>query len=353
MRRHWLCRAAALVTTAFLVAYGGGAPTPIARPAASAAAAQAAPSPSKGYTITQGYILGVNHLPDVLAPHYASQFNLEIKDVLFTNVPDTVTAMGRGDIDLMLNTPSTVISGLDRGLDLVMVAGGSYRSTSIILSSNLIVVEGDWGKLKAVVGAGASSGKKLKLGAAASLSANWVECYYSMKQRGIDAMTVLNVVNIPAFQEHPGALRRGDVDMLCTPEPYAALALASGAGKFFAYPFDTSAGETLGAIVVMRAALNNPEKKEALRRYILAFDHAVKKVNSDKELAVQTAMRIMKTNDRDLVTKALANIRFRTGFKSDEVKALAQMHFQLGQTNKDWSAEVARWTDDEFIRELK
>lgn len=348
---------AVLATMAILAAAcgGAGAPQP-ASPTAAAAKTQApaatSAAPAKTYKITQGYIPGLNHLPDDLAPQYAGQFGLEIKTVLFTNVPDTVTAIGRGDIDLMINTPSTALSGVDRGLDFVMIAGGYYRSTQFVLSPKLGIGQGDWTKFKAAVDAGVASGNKIRLGAAASLSTNWVECYYSMKQHGIDVATALQVVNIPAFQEHPGALQRGDVDLLCTPEPFGTLALSAG-GTFFAFPFDTPAGESLGAIVTTRAVINDPEKKEALKRYMQAYDFAVKKVNSDKAFAVETAMRIMKSNDKDLATKALANTKFLSGFKPSEVAALAKMHYEMKQVNKDWSGEIAKWTTDEFVKDLK
>ena len=352
---------AVLAATGLLAAAcGGGAttasPTPAARSAAPATAPAAAPAapaaPAKTYTLTQGFVTGLNHLPDELAPQYGSQFGLEIKTVYFNNVPDTVTAMGRGDIDLMINTPSTVLSGLDRGLELVLIAGGYYRSTQIITSAKLGVNEGDWAKLKSAVDGGVSAGKKLRLGAAASLSANWVECFYSMKQHGIDVTASFTVVNIPAFSEQPGAMQRGDVDLLCSPEPFGTLALASG-GKFFAFPFDTPAGETLGGLVVTKAALANADKKEAIKRYIQSYDFAVKKVNSDKPFAVQTAMKIMKSNDQDLATKALANTKFFTGFNLKEVQALAKMHFEQGQTNKDWSLDPKVWADDQFVKDLK
>jgi ABC-type nitrate/sulfonate/bicarbonate transport system substrate-binding protein len=339
---------AVLAATGLLAAAcGGGATTASPTPVATASA-----TPTRTYTITQGFVTGLNHLPDELAPQYGSQFGVEIKTVYFNNVPDTVTAMGRGDIDLMINTPSTVLSGLDRGLELVMIAGGYYRSTQIITSSKLGVNEGDWAKLKSAVDSGVSAGKKLRLGAAASLSANWVECFYSMKQHGIDVTASLTVVNIPAFSEHPGAMQRGDVDLLCSPEPFGTLALAAG-GTFFAFPFDTPAGETLGGLVVTKAALANADKKEAIKRYIQSYDFAVKKVNSDKAFAVQNAMTIMKTNDQALATRALANTKFFTGFNLTEVQALAKMHFEQGQTNKDWSLDPKVWTDDQFVKDLK
>lgn len=344
----------ALATTALLAAAcGGGASTasPTASTSGSGTAAASA-TPAKTYTITQGFVTGLNHLPDELAPQYASQFGLEIKTVYFSNVPDTVTAMGRGDVDLMINTPSTVLSGLDRGLDLVMVAGGYYRSTNIITAAKLSVNEGDWAKLKTAVDAGVAGGKKLRLGAAASLSANWVECVYSLKQKGIDVNANLTVVNIPGFGDHPGAMQRGDVDLLCSPEPFATQAIAAG-GRFFAFPFDTPAGETLGGLVVTKAALANADKKEAIKRYIQSYDFAVKKVNSDKAFALETAMKIMKTNDKDLAARALANTKFLTGFNLKEVQALAKMHFEQGQTNKDWSIDPKAWTNDEFVKDLK
>lgn len=350
MRRGLGLSAILAVIALVAAACGGGTASPSA--SASAAASPSASAFPATLTIMQGYVPGLNHLPDDLAPQYGAQFGVDIKSTTFTNVPDTVTAMGRGDIDIMINTPSTVISGLDRGLDLVMVGGGYYRSTAIILSPKLAVAAGDWTKLKSTVESSASAGKKLKIGAATSLSANWVECYFSMKQHGIDVATTLTPVNIPAFAEHPGALTRGDVDMLCSPEPFETQAQAAG-GTFFASPFDTPAGETLGALVTTSAKLKDPTKKEALRRYMQAYNFAVNKVNTDKAFALQTAMRIMKTNDENLASKALANTKFKTGFNPTEVGAIANMHYQLKETQQDWSTKVSQWATDELVKDLK
>jgi ABC-type nitrate/sulfonate/bicarbonate transport system substrate-binding protein len=348
----WRLRIPAAVAVLTLLAACGAGPG--ASPSAqSTQAAGGSGSPAaEAIAFKQGFIPGLNHLPEVLAQTQAGDFGLALETVNFTTVPDTITALVRGDIDIMINTPSTAISGRDQGIPLVVVGGGYHRGTSLVLASDLNVAKGDWAALKAAVAKAKTDGTPLKLGAAASVSTNWIECYYTLKAQGIDPEKDLEVVNIPAFSEHPGALGRGDVDMLCTSEPFATLAQVQGGGVWFAYPFDTPAGESLGALVTTEKILADPQKKEGIKRYLTLYDHVAEMITGDKTLAVTTAKTVMKTTDTDVAERALNATKFDVGFNKQQFAELARMHFEIGQTNKDWSGEVDTWTDDEFVKGL-
>ena len=80
-------------------------------PSAESAAPSAEPTTQELITFTQGYIPGLNHLPEVIAMEHAADFGLDLQEITFTTVPDTITGLVRGDVDLMINTPSTAISG--------------------------------------------------------------------------------------------------------------------------------------------------------------------------------------------------------------------------------------------------
>jgi ABC-type nitrate/sulfonate/bicarbonate transport system substrate-binding protein len=308
-------------------------------------------TPMELISFTQGYIPGLNHIPEVLAVDYAEDFGLDLETITFTTVPDTITAMVRGDIDIMINTPSTAISGRDQDIPFVVVGGGYFRSTALVVDADLEIAEGDWDALRSAAEEMAAEGQRLRLGAAASVSTNWVECYFTLLDNDIDPEEDIEVVNIPAFGEHAGALERGDVEMLCTPEPFSTLAQQQ-AGTFFANPFDTPAGESLGGLVTTEEVLDDPEKREGIRRYIALFNHVVQLTNDDHELAVETAMSIMQTNDRELAESALEATKFDVGFNKDEFRELARMHHEMGHTNRDWSEEVDVWTNEEFVNEL-
>lgn len=344
---------AAVAIASLLAACGTGAtPSPSASEPAESAAASESAAPLVPMAFRQGFIPGLNHLPEVIAEEHAADFGLELETVNFTTVPDTITGLVRGDIDIMINTPSTAIAGRDQGLPLVVVGGGYHRGTSLVLASALGVEEGDWDGLKAAADQAAAAGTKIRLGAAASVSTNWVECYFTFLDNDIDPETDLEVVNIPAFSEHPGALGRGDVDILCTSQPFATLAETTGGGVFFAYPFDTPAGESLGALVTTEEVLADPQKREGVIRYLKLYDDAVQRINGDPDLAVQTAMTIMKTEDADLAERALASTKFDVGFSKEQFAELASMHFQIGQTNQDWSGQVDIWTNEDFVKDL-
>jgi ABC-type nitrate/sulfonate/bicarbonate transport system substrate-binding protein len=325
--------------------------TPDATPGATPVATPGA-TPMETIPFREGFIPGLNHLPEVVAAQYAADFGLELETVNFTTVPDTITAIARNDIDIMMNTPSTAISGRDQGIALVVVGGGYHRGTSLVVAGDLDLGEEDWDGLRAAVEEASAAGQPLRLGAAASVSTNWVECYFTLQDNGIDPETDLEIVNIPAFGEHPGALGRGDVDMVCTSEPFATLSQTIGGGTFFAHPFDTPAGESLGALVTTEEVLADEQRREGVRRYVALYDHAVQLINSDPELAVRTAMEIMQTDDRELAERALAATKFDVGFNKQEFQELARMHNEIGHTNQDWSGQIDVWTNEEFVNEL-
>lgn len=355
---NWRVRLIAAVAMLSVVAACGTAtvesPSPQetdqATPGTTDQAATQSPPPDP-IAFSQGFIPGLNHLPEVIAEDHAADFGLELETVNFTTVPDTITAMVRGDIDIMINTPSTAISGRDQGLDLVVVGGGYHRGTSLVLGSDVGVEEGDWEGLRTAIEEAQSAGEPLRLGAAASVSTNWVECYYTLLDEGIDPEEDLEIVNIAAFSEHPGALGRGDVDILCTSEPFATLAQELG-GVWFAYPFDTPAGESLGALVTTEEVLADEERREGIRRYLALYDHAVELINNDPELALENAMEIMSTNDADLAERALSATKFDVGFNKAEFQELATMHFEIGHTNEDWSESIDVWTNEDLVRDL-
>lgn len=321
-------------------------------PSAESTAPSAEPTSQELITFTQGYIPGLNHLPEVIAMDHAADFGLDLQEITFTTVPDTITGLVRGDVDLMINTPSTAISGRDQGIPLVVVGGGYFRSTGLVVAGDLGIEPEDWDAFREAAADAEAAGQKLRLGAAASVSTNWVECYFTLLDNGIDPEVDLEIVNIPAFSEHPGALERGDVDMVCTSEPFSTLSQTNGGGVLFTHPFDTAAGDSLGALVTTEEVLADSERREGIRRYIALYDHAVQLINDDPELAVETAMAIMKTSDRDLATHALAATKFDVSFSKEEFQEVARMHHEIGQTNEDWSDDVDVWTDDEFVREL-
>ena len=74
-------------------------------------------------------------------------------------------------------------------------------------------------------------------------------------KQGIDISKDVEFINIPNPSDHAQALRRSEVDLICTTEPFATQIQQVGAGKFFALPYDQAAGK-LTNLIVTRSRTN-------------------------------------------------------------------------------------------------
>jgi ABC-type nitrate/sulfonate/bicarbonate transport system substrate-binding protein len=56
-------------------------------------------------------------------------------------------------------------------------------------------------------------------------------------------------VNIPNPSDHLQALRRGEIELICTVEPFATQILQAKAAKMFGLPYDQAAGKLTNLIL--------------------------------------------------------------------------------------------------------
>ena len=68
-------------------------------------------------------------------------------------------------------------------------------------------------------------------------------------KQGVDPNKDIQFINIPNPSDHLAALQRGEVDMICSVEPFASQIRLAGAGKHFVLPYDQAAGNLTNLIV--------------------------------------------------------------------------------------------------------
>ena len=68
-------------------------------------------------------------------------------------------------------------------------------------------------------------------------------------KQGIDINKDVQFINIPNPSDHVQALRRGEVELICSVEPFATQIREVKAAKFFAFPYDQAAGKLTNLIV--------------------------------------------------------------------------------------------------------
>jgi len=302
----------------------------------------------KTLTIHTQVITAMPNLPALLAPTYASQFGLKIESATGSNVQDEITAAIRGDVQVFPATPSSLFVAADQNLPLVMVAGLGRGSTQLIAAKSLGVKSGDWAGLKAAVDAAKQQGKKVRFGSPIAASTNYIECYSSLKAHGINADSDLTTTAIQNFPDQPAALIRGNVDLLCTPDPFATITVNSGKGVLFAKPYDTPVGDQLGAIVTTKSTLGDAQKKEAIVRYLKTLNFVIEKLK-DHQFALDSVMKAFGMKQA-MANQLLQNTTWRLPFTTDELKALAAATYQLHQSKKDWSCCIDQYVDESLLQ---
>lgn len=348
--------AAVAVATALLVAACGGAeetatPEPAPAPAPTEEAEEEPEFPAV-LEIRQAAIRALPNLPVILAAEseYQEEYGIDIIDVPVTSPTDYVTGLGRGDLDVVPGTPSIAIAARDQGIPITVVLRGSFGNTQFIIAPGAGVQERDWDGFKALVESRAAAGNKVKMGAVTAASTNYVLCMDTFTLKGIDAEDI-EIVNIPAFPEHPGALERGEVDLLCTTEPFATLAVTRGVGQLLDTPFETAAGNILGALITSERNLSDPVRREAVRRWMQVVIRIMDDINADPSIAsewVQGAVNV----DAAAADRMLSFAGWEAAADLDQLSALAQGHFRLGQTSLDWSTRIDEWVDLSLQDEL-
>lgn len=342
------------VTMAVLVAACGGseeAETTTTQAEATTTTA-AEPQFPEVLEIRQAAIPALPNLPVILAPDspYAEEFGIRIINVPVTSPTDYVTGLGRGDLDVVPGTPSIAIAARDQGIPITVVMRGSFGNTQMIIDPALNVGEGDWDAFRAAVADGEASGNKLRMGAVTAASTNYVLCVDTLEANGV-TLDQLEVINIPAFPEHPAALERGEVDLLCTTEPFATLSVIRDLGTLFVTPFDTPAGNILGALITSERNLVDPERREAVRRWLQVVVRIMDDINADPSIAsewIQQAVNV----DAAAAERMLSFAGWSAPADLGQLSALAQGHFRLGQTSIDWSTRMDDWIDLSLQEEI-
>lgn len=298
--------------------------------------------------INQEYIPAVTNLLPLLAPDYASKFNLTITSTTAQNVQSEITAAVRGDIDVFPATPAGVLAGRDSNVPLVMLASGATGSTQLLTATGLNVKEGDWDGFRTLVTQRKSAGKDLRFGSAVAGSANFIECQQSLAKHGISVGTDVKLVTIQNFPDQPAALEQGQVDVLCTPEPFATNTINSGKATFFATPFDTDSGDILGAITTTEKTLQDPMKKAALQRYLAVLQYTADQIKADPSVAVKRVMQLASTDEAS-AQRMLKYTQFTLAISKSNVQAMAKVMSKLGQTSTDLSGRVDSFIDTSLL----
>ena len=293
--------------------------------------------------IKLGFAKCAHCLPMSLTPGLAK--GVEIEAIGFNSGNDVLTALVSKSIDVAQVTYLHYVTSLDKGFDVVAVSG-QINGGSECLSSNKLALPGDdWAAFKAMVTKAKADGQPLKV-AASRGNAQDIHMRGAFLKQGIDPNKDVQFTNIPNPADHLAALQRGDIDMICTVEPFASQIRMAGAGKHFVLPYDQAAGNLTNLIVTRSDVV--AEQRAGVQGVVGAVVALNEKLKADQGPWIEVINKLTGL-DKNVATEALKNASPDAAIHRPQTLAIAAMMRDLKYISKDVSAEAEKNMDYSFL----
>lgn len=293
-----------------------------------------------------GYAKCAHCTPLSLLPQYAEGAALEV--VQFNTGNDAMTALLSKSVDVAQLTYLHYATALDRGFDLVAIAGQINGGSQILVGNDLPIQENDWDSLKAVIADYKEQGKPFRV-AASRGNAQDIHMRGAFARQGIDVNKDVQFVNIPNPSDHVQALRRGEVELVTSVDPFATQIRQVQAAKFFAYPYDQAAGKLTNLILTRPDVIaSKPEAVEAAVKAVIAVNE---KMSEDKQLFVQTIHAITGLDEK-IAAGAVDNLYPDYRMHRESAVAIARMMRELDYIRNDVTAAIEKNMDYRFLESV-
>lgn len=290
-----------------------------------------------------GFAKCAHCLPMALTPELAK--GIEIEAINFNSGNDVLTALVSKSIDVAQVTYLHYVTALDKGFDVVAISGQVNGGSEIVVAGGLNLKPGDWDGLKALISQRKQKGEPLKV-AASRGNAQDIHMRGAFQKHGIDVNKEVQFINIPNPSDHAAALQRGEVDLICTVEPFASQIRQTGVGKSFALPYDQAAGNLTNLIVTRSDVI--AERPKAVEATVAAVVALVDKLNTDKTVWVSVINKYTGL-DKAVAAEALKNAFPDYAIHRASTLAIAGMMRDLKYISHDVSADVEKNIDYRFL----
>lgn len=294
-------------------------------------------------TISLGFAKCAHCTAMALTPDFAR--GVEIKATPFTTGTDVLTALVTKNIDVAQVTYLHYVIALDKGFDVVAISGQVSGGSALVVGNDLPVTPNDWASLKKAIADAKAAGKPFRV-AASRGNAQDIHMRGAFAKHGIDINKDVTFINISNPSDHLQALRRGEVELICTVEPFATQILQAGAGKMFGTPYDQAAGNLTNVILTRPDVVAaKPKELEATVRAIVAADDHIAK---DRAAFSAVVTRITGL-DKKIADEAVKNLDPDPKLYRAKTVAIAAMMRDLKYVNSDVTAEVEKRMDYRFL----
>ena len=306
-------------------------------PLAGPAQAQAVPE------IKLGYAKCAHCTPLSLTPQNAA--NVKLEAIGFNTGNDVLTALLSKSIDVAQVTYLHYATALDKGFDVVAISGQVNGGSQILVGNDLPIKENDWASLKKVIADYKAAGKPFRV-AASRGNAQDIHMRGAFAKQGIDVNKDVQFVNIPNPSDHVQALRRGEIELICSVDPFATQIRQLNAAKFFAYPYDQAAGKLTNLIVTRSDVIAGKPKgvEETVRAIVKVNDL----MTADKGLFVDTIQKVTGL-DKAIAAGAVENLYPDYRMYRAPAVAIGAMMRDLKYINSDVSGAIEKNMDYRFL----
>lgn len=306
-------------------------------PLAGQAQAQALPE------IKLGYAKCAHCTPLSLTPENASGVKLEA--IAFNTGNDVLTALLSKSIDVAQVTYLHYATALDKGFDVVAISGQVNGGSQILVGNDLPIKENDWASLKKVIADYKAAGKPFRV-AASRGNAQDIHMRGAFAKQGIDVNKDVQFINIPNPSDHVQALRRGEIELICSVDPFATQIRQLNAAKFFAYPYDQAAGKLTNLIVTRSDVIASKQKavEETVRSIVKVNDM----MSANKQLFVDTIQKVTGL-DKAIAASAVENLYPDYRMYRAPAVAIGAMMRDLKYISTDVSGPIEKNMDYRFL----
>lgn len=301
------------------------------------AAAQAKPN------FKMAYAKCAHCLSMALVPGLAK--NIDIEAINFNAGSDALTALVSKGVDIAQVTYLSFVSGLDKGFDLVAVSGQINGGSEILVGKDTVLAADDWAGLKKLIAEYKAQGKPFRV-AASRGNAQDLHMRGEMALNGINPNKDVQFVNIPNPSDHAAALQRGEVELICSVEPFASQIRMTGVGKHFAFPYKQAAGR-LTNLIVTRSDVIKDHPAE-VRETVAAVVRLVGTLQNDKQAWIGSIVKGTGL-DKAVAAEALNNAYPDYKMYRQSTLAIATMMKDLKYISTDVSAQVDKNMDYSFL----
>lgn len=293
--------------------------------------------------IKLGYAKCAHCTPMSLTPQYAK--GVQIDAIAFNTGTDALTALVSKNIDVAQATYLHYAIALDKGFDVVAISGQVNGGSALLVGSDLDVTPNDWVSLKKVIAEYKAAGKPFRV-AASRGNAQDLHMRGAFAKQGIDINKDVQFINIPNPSDHLQALRRGEIELICTVEPFATQILQAKAAKLFGLPYDQAAGKLTNIILTRPDVVAaKPRELEETVRAVVKVDEFISK---DKAALVDVISKVTGL-DKAIATGAVENLDPDPKMYRASAIAIAGMMRDLKYINSDVSAAVEKNMDYRFL----